>query len=52
MEYKIVRLFSLYYIATFSNGIMQYTIYGGYKRLQDSKRIATIKHIHITEVKQ
>ena len=43
MYYVIVRLFGLWYIAAFENGVMQYSIYGGYKREQDEKRQATIQ---------
>lgn len=48
MEYKIIRLFGLWYIAAFKDGIMQYSLYGGYKRYSDAKRIATVKGIRIT----
>lgn len=52
MYYVIVRLFGLWYIATFENGVMQYSIYGGYKREQDAKRQATIRNIEITEIRR
>lgn len=48
----IVRLFGLWYIAAFENGIMQYSIYGGYKREQDAKRAATIRNIEIAEIRR
>ena len=48
MYYVIVRLFGLWYIAAFENGVMQYSIYGGYKREQDAKRQATIHKINIS----
>ena len=48
----IVRLFGLWYIAAFENGVMQYSIYGGYKREQDAKRAATIHNIKITEIRR
>ena len=47
----IVRLFGLWYIAAFENGVMQYSIYGGYKREQDAKRQATIHKINIKEIR-
>ena len=50
-SYKIVRLFSMYHIAAFENDVMQYSLYGGYKRLQDAKRVATIKNIAIDEIR-
>lgn len=52
MFYVIVRLFGLWHVAAFENGIMQYSIYGGYKREQDAKRQATIHGIKITEVRR
>ena len=52
MNYVIVRLFGLWHVAAFENGIMQYSIYGGYKREQDAKRQATIHGIKITEVRR
>ena len=52
MNYVIVRLFGLQHVAAFKNGIMQYSIYGGYKRYQDAKRQATIHGIKITEVRR
>ena len=52
MYYVIVRLFGLWYIATFENGVMQYSIYGGYKREQDAKRQATIQKIKIEEIRR
>ena len=52
MNYVIVRLFGLWDVGAFKNGIMQYSIYGGYKREQDAKRQATIHGIEITEVRR
>ena len=52
MYYVIVRLFSLWYIAAFENGVMQYSIYGGYKREQDAKRQAAIHKINIEEIRR
>ena len=52
MYYVIVRLFGLWYIAVFDNGVMQYSIYGGYKREQDAKRQATIYNITIAEIRR
>ena len=52
MNYVIVRLFDLWYVAAFKNGIMQYSIYGGYKREQDAKRQAIIHGIEISEVRR
>ena len=52
MNYVIVRLFGLWHVAAFENGIMQYSIYGGYKREQDAKRQATIHGIEISEVRR
>ena len=52
MYYVIVRLFDLWYIAAFENGVMKYSIYGGYKREQDAKRQATIHKIKIEEIRR
>ena len=52
MNYVIVRLFGLWHVAAFENGIMRYSIYGGYKREQDAKKQATIHGIKITEVRR
>ena len=52
MYYVIVRLFGLWHVAAFKNGVMQYSIYGGYKRYQDAKRQATIHGIEISEVRR
>ena len=52
MNYVIVRLFGLWDVGAFKNGIMQYSIYGGYKREQDGKRQATIHGIEISEVRR
>ena len=52
MYYAIVRLFSLWHIAAFENGVMQYSIYGGYKRERDAKRQATIHKINIEEIRR
>ena len=52
MNYVIVRLFGLWHVAAFENGVMQYSIYGGYKREQDAKRQATIHGIKISEVRR
>ena len=51
MYYVIISLFGLWYIAVFANGVMQYSIYGGYKRKQDAKRQATIHKIKIEEIR-
>lgn len=47
----IVRLFSLYYIAKFEAGVMQYTLYGGYKTLSAAKAVATRKGLQIEEIR-
>ena len=52
MYYVIVRLFDLWYIAAFENRVMQYSVYGGYKREQDAKRQATIHKIKIEEIRR
>ena len=52
MYYVIIRLFGLWHIAAFKNGVMQYSIYGGYKREQDAKRQATIHKIKIEEIRR
>ena len=52
MYYVIVRLFGLWYIAAFENEVMQYSVYGGYKREQDAKRQATIHKIKIEEIRR
>ena len=52
MYYVIVRLFGLWHIAAFENGVMQYSIYGGYKREQDAKGQATIHKIKIEEIRR
>ena len=52
MYHVIIHLFGLWYIAAFENGMMQYSIYGGYKREQDAKRAATIHNIKITEIRR
>ena len=46
----IVRLWGLWHIARYVDGVMQYSIYGGYKRKQDALRIAHIKGIHIDNI--
>ena len=51
MYYVIVHLFSLWYIAAFENGAMQYSIYGGYKTLSAAKGIATRKGLQIDEIR-
>ena len=52
MYYVIIRLFGLWHIAAFRNGVMQYSIYGGYKREQDAKRQAKIHKINIEEIRR
>ena len=52
MNYVIVRLFGLWHVAAFENDVMQYSIYGGYKRYQDAKRQATIHNIKISEIRR
>ena len=46
-SYVIVRLWGLWNIAYYVDGVMQYSIYGGYKRKQDAMRVARMKHIPI-----
>ena len=43
----IVRLWGLWHIARYVDGVMQYSIYGGYMRKQDAMRVAHMKNIHI-----
>lgn len=45
--YVIVRLFGMWHIAYYVDGVMQYSIYGGYRRKQDAMRVAHMKHIPI-----
>ena len=52
MYYAIVRLFCLWHIAAFENGVMKYSVYGGYKRKQDAKRQATIHKLNIEEIRR
>ena len=52
MYYVIIRLFGLWHIAAFKNGVMQYSIYGGYKREQDAKRQAAIHKLSIEEIRR
>ena len=52
MYYVIIRLFGLWHIAAFENGVMQYSIYGGYKREQDAKRQATVHNMKIVEIRR
>ena len=52
MYYVIIRLFGLWYITAFENGVMQYSIYGGYKREQDAKRQSAIHKINIEEIRR
>ena len=52
MYYVIVHLFGLWYIAACENGVMKYSVYGGYKREQDAKRQATIHKIKIAEIRR
>lgn len=47
----IVRLFGLWYIARFKDGVMQYTLYGGYKTLSAAKSVATRKGLQIEEIR-
>ena len=49
--FVIVRLFSLWYIAKFESGVMQYTLYGGYKTLPATKAVATRKGLKIEEIR-
>ena len=51
-QYVIVRLFGMWHIARYDDGVMQYSIYGGYKRKQDAVRVARMKNIHIDEVRE
>ena len=48
----IVKLWGLWHIAKYVDGVMQYSIHGGYKRKQDALRIAHMKNIHIDEVRE
>ena len=43
----IVKLFSRYYIAVFIDGVMQYTVYGGYKTLSSAKSAANKRGLAI-----
>ena len=52
MYYVIIRLFGLWHITAFKNGVMQYSIYGGYKREQDAKRQATIHKLSIEGIRR
>lgn len=49
--FVIVRLFSLWHIAKFEAGVMQYTLYGGYKTLPATKAVATRKGLQIEEIR-
>ena len=46
-EFRIIELFGRWHIAYFVDEVMQYSIWGGYKRRQDAVRIAHIKNIPI-----
>jgi hypothetical protein len=48
--FVIVRLSSLWHIALYVDGVMQYSIYGGYKRKQDAVRVAHMKNISIDSI--
>lgn len=48
--FVIVRISSLWHIARYIDGVMQYSIYGGYKRKQDAVRVAHMKNIPIDYV--
>lgn len=47
----IVRLFGLWYIAKFEAGVMQHTLYGGYKTLSAAKAVATRKGLQTEEIR-
>ena len=47
----IVHLFDLWYIARFKDGVMQYTLYGGYKKLSTAKSVATRKGLQIDKIR-
>lgn len=47
----IVRLFSLWHIARYEGGVMQYTLYRGYKTLSAAKAVATRKGLQIDEIR-
>ena len=47
----IVRLFGLWHIARFKDGVMQYTLYRGYKTLSTAKAVATRKGLQIDEIR-
>ena len=49
--FVIVRLFSLWHIAKFESGVMQYVLYGGYKTLSAAKAVATRKGLQIEEIR-
>lgn len=49
--FVIVRLFSLWYIAKFEGGVMQYTLSRGYKTLSAAKAVATRKGLQIGEIR-
>lgn len=50
--FVIVRLGSLWHIARYVDGVMQYSIYGGYKRKQDAVRVAHMKNIPVDEIRE
>lgn len=50
--FTIVRLFSLWYIAIYESGVMQCTLYGGYKTLGTAKAVATRKGLQIDEIRR
>ena len=50
--YAIIRLFGMWHIAYYVDGVMQFSIYGGYRRKQDAMRVAHMKNIHIDEVRE
>ena len=47
IEFRIIELFGRWHIAYFVDEVMQYSIWGGYKRRQDAVRIAHLKNIPI-----
>ena len=48
----IVRIFGMWHIARYVDGVMHYSICGGYKSKQDALRVAHMKGIHIDEIRE
>lgn len=48
----IVKIWGLWRIARYVDGVMQYNLYGGYKRKQDAVRVAHMKNMHIDEIRE